>query len=307
MIKISGNIKKIATIALSLIIMAGLILILDINKLASSFNDIDLKLFLLAFSLMPAFVLLKSYRWYYLVKSKANVTIFDAIRSYLAGNCIGLLTPARAGELSRVLYLPVKNKGVFMGVVMIDRLFDVAVMVMFSCIGSTLIFGQEITILLTVLFLIFIIAIFSFKMIYKIISKHDRFSKNKLLLSFTNIISMDIRGIIVCFIVTLLSLIVTLFQFYLIVIAFEPVDIKIIFLVVPLIILTNVLPLTIGGLGIREGASILLLSGFGVSDITAFNAAFLMFFINTFIPDMIGAFWVNKIVTVKDDSMGVEN
>jgi uncharacterized membrane protein YbhN (UPF0104 family) len=63
----------------------------------------------------------------------------------------------------------------------------------------------------------------------------------------------------------------------------------IVFLTFPLVILTNVLPLTVGGLGIREGAAAALLSHYGVPTAEAALAAFLMFAINTALPGLVGA------------------
>jgi uncharacterized membrane protein YbhN (UPF0104 family) len=50
------------------------------------------------------------------------------------------------------------------------------------------------------------------------------------------------------------------------------------------------MPVTIGGLGIREGAAAWLLSRYGVPTAEAALAAFLMFSINTALPGLIGAF-----------------
>ena len=65
-------------------------------------------------------------------------------------------------------------------------------------------------------------------------------------------------------------------------------------LLYPIIILINILPLTIGGIGIREGASMITLSKFGIPPEAAVNASFLLFCANTLIPGLIGALFFSK-------------
>ena len=50
--------------------------------------------------------------------------------------------------------------------------------------------------------------------------------------------------------------------------------------VFPLTLLTNVLPITIGNLGVREGATIILLKEFEISSEISFNIAILLFFLH---------------------------
>jgi hypothetical protein len=61
-----------------------------------------------------------------------------------------------------------------------------------------------------------------------------------------------------------------------------------------LILLTNLIPLTIGNLGIREGAAAFLLARFGVAAPAAVNAAFLLFLFDSVIPGLAGAFYSSR-------------
>ncbi len=66
-------------------------------------------------------------------------------------------------------------------------------------------------------------------------------------------------------VLAILSACVAIIQCYLLVNAFQPADFSTVFFTFPLIILTNIVPVTISGLGVREGAAVLLLPQFGVS------------------------------------------
>jgi uncharacterized protein (TIRG00374 family) len=100
----------------------------------------------------------------------------------------------------------------------------------------------------------------------------------------------------VSLVVTLVSYLVAFLQGYFLIIALGgEIDLKVVILVFPIIILTNVLPFTIGGLGVREGTSVVLLSMFSISKEIAINFAFLWFIVNTFIPGAIGVLMTWKI------------
>ena len=88
---------------------------------------------------------------------------------------------------------------------------------------------------------------------------------------------------------TLLAFGVVLLQFGVILLSWRSWSLDVVFLTFPLVILTNILPLTIAGLGIREAAAIALLAHYGVSPGHAFLAAFLMFALNTAFPGIAGA------------------
>jgi hypothetical protein len=58
-----------------------------------------------------------------------------------------------------------------------------------------------------------------------------------------------------------------------------------------MVVLTNAVPLTVAGLGTREGAAIILLSRYHTHILrsVASASAFLMFFMNTALPGIVGA------------------
>jgi uncharacterized membrane protein YbhN (UPF0104 family) len=63
----------------------------------------------------------------------------------------------------------------------------------------------------------------------------------------------------------------------------------------PLVMLVNSVPITIGGLGIREGAAVLFFSQFAVQGSSALGAALLLFAINILIPGLCGLAFIHHI------------
>ena len=72
-------------------------------------------------------------------------------------------------------------------------------------------------------------------------------------------------------------------------------QLSIVYKVFPITLLTNILPITIGNLGVREGATILLLREYGIESEIAFNTAIILFFLHSFIPAIIGIYMVQSI------------
>jgi uncharacterized protein (TIRG00374 family) len=106
---------------------------------------------------------------------------------------------------------------------------------------------------------------------------------------------LNSRTITFCLILSLIAFILTIFEFYFVVTAFEEIELGSTFLVTPLITLSALVPITFMGLGVREGLSIMLFTMFGISAGTAFSAAFLCFVINNVSISLIGAIYLFKI------------
>ena len=76
-------------------------------------------------------------------------------------------------------------------------------------------------------------------------------------------------------------------QFYLLLSSLQPVGWQI-GLTLPIILVVSSLPISIMGLGLREGTAALLLSRYGVPMESAVAAAFSLFVINALLPGLVG-------------------
>jgi len=59
----------------------------------------------------------------------------DAAKSYLVGMAGGLLTPGRVGEVARAAYLNRQRKGLIVYLVAVDRIFEIAAVVLLALPG----------------------------------------------------------------------------------------------------------------------------------------------------------------------------
>jgi hypothetical protein len=106
---------------------------------------------------------------------------------------------------------------------------------------------------------------------------------------FASLESLSPRSTTVFLALTLASFAIVLIQFGIILSSWTAPTPDLVLLTFPLVILTNVLPITVGGLGVREGAAALLLAHYRVPAADAVLAALLMFTLNTALPGVLGA------------------
>jgi len=90
------------------------------------------------FLVLPT-ILIKSWRWKYLLKMQGvNYSLKNAFSSYLLSSCLGALTPGRVGEFSKAFFLR-GDEGVNIGKafssVLTDRFLDLIVLIIFSFVG----------------------------------------------------------------------------------------------------------------------------------------------------------------------------
>ncbi|OPY25445.1 MAG: hypothetical protein A4E28_03128 [Methanocella sp. PtaU1.Bin125] len=304
----TGNrIRYAIALAISIALLAALLFLLDVEQLLASLEQVDLAWFAIAFGVMPAFFLTKVYKWHYLVRTRAGVPFGDSLTSFLAGISFSLVTPARTGELSRVAYLPVRDRHVYTGLVALDKIFDLLCIIMLSCLGSVAILGHWATLLFILTIVAILLLVFNLSRLSRYVDRHPKLSGNRFFVSLGEMMALKPRQILYSISLTLLGFVLLLAQCYCLVRAFVPVSPEAILFSYPLTVLTNILPFTVSGLGLREGTAVLLLARFGVPGPAAFNATFLLFFINTFIPAIIGAgiIFLRHLSACGDSATGV--
>ncbi len=112
------------------------------QKLLSDSGKFGLQALLLALLLTIPFLYFKSLRWMYMLRyAGSDASFSEAALSLVGGMGLALLTPARLGEVARVAYLRDSRKLRLSALVMLDKLFDVIVLVLLSVAGAWRIIG----------------------------------------------------------------------------------------------------------------------------------------------------------------------
>jgi uncharacterized protein (TIRG00374 family) len=292
--KLKFFLKIIITVGL----VSAILFFVGFDKFTMNFEMMDVAYVFLAFPFSVLIVFLGSEKWRYMIKHEAvGVTLKNSIVSFLGGASLGLITPGRIGELGRVIFISQGTKSALAGIALVDKLIDLEATLLLG-IWSMYIFFGKFNALTLACVVVMIGAIIVYPGRFRgLMEKSLGFlpykSKVKSLIS--GITSIPKRTLIRCFLYRLLVSIIDLFQFYLLLNSFTPIPISSVFAVYPIIVLTNIIPLTFMGIGVREGAAMLTLSRFGVQPEVAATSSFILFCFNTLLPGIIGAVFVSQV------------
>lgn len=257
---------------------------------ASSIRPANL---IFAMLLTVPFLCCKIARWYLMLRSaRIEVSPTEAAVSLIGGMGVALMTPARVGEVVRVGYIRDPRKWTIGGLVMIDKGLDVLVLAVLSVPGAWLLVGPAAGISFTVLSLAGLGMVYRADALSRLLHRVSARlpGRRKLEAVWASLETLSPPATTMFLALTLVSFLIVLLQFAIILLSWRAWSLAVVLFTFPLVILTNILPITIGGLGVREGAAAILLSHYGVSRADAVLAAFLMFALNTALPGIIGAF-----------------
>jgi len=182
------------------------------------------------------------------------------------------------------------NKVELSGLVILDKAFDLATVAMFSMMGFAILSRQ--TILAFGLLICYYICILLLKELPVLFENIGFLSKIKIGF-FQNLISgiksVSITTTLRAGLLSTIYFLLFYWQAYLILSAYGdqfPYEVVFYF---PLITLSTILPITVGGLGIREGTAIILLGRYNIPEAVAFNTFFLHFVIANVLAGILGA------------------
>lgn len=286
------NLKYIYFIRLiGFVIFFYLIAIIDFLQLRAIIGEIRWHYLIIAEFFWILQILIKSQRWR-LINEELDIKIplLSIIKVRTIAGLLGSVTPGRLGDLIKARFI--KNYStsqtlVWIGVIL-DRVFDLIVIIIFGVISLLILanfvsFKSYLTIAIILLSLLIIIILFKYfenlgliiikKLVSKeifssIISIYQEFL-NKFLITFKQLL---LKGVIYTGISFITQCLVILFISY-------SMGLQIPFLYIAILIsissLVSLLPISIGGIGTREGVYILLLNRVGISIEEALACAFM--------------------------------
>lgn len=269
-----------------------------IDELKESFNGLGFP-FIIAMVLALGFNILKALKWHYLLNGVGmNVSAGNSVKSYLVGMAGGLLTPGRVGEIARLAYLNGFKKSSVIILVMVDKWVDLQV-IFFLALPGVFYFGKVFIFVLFGLMTLMMIGFYFFsgnpikwiRMIMKTrlvpLKLKDKFER-----ILEKIPGIGLRFKSGFFFITLSCYILVLIEFYFLLEGKGYGSTGVTLTVQPLVMLTNMFPVTIAGLGVREGSAAILTGSWGIPAPVAIHAAFMLFILNTVMPAILGVFFI---------------
>ncbi|MFI5174162.1 MAG: lysylphosphatidylglycerol synthase transmembrane domain-containing protein [Terriglobia bacterium] len=241
---------------------------------------------------------LRWWKWHILVKGGLRIcTPKQSLVSLLGGMAFALVTPARVGELSRALFFGNGTKTQVGALTFLDRLVDLFVVLLFASVGATSRVSPAFRIVLALTMGVMGLIVVRFESFLGLLRRCFKKGWLGTRLSTVEQVERNLsRGAIAQnFLLSCCMTFVDLVTFYVLLRCFVAVPFSVILFVFPLVLLTNVAPITLSGLGVREGTAIALLALFGISSAAAFNATFLSYLLNSVMPAMIGAAYAKNM------------
>lgn len=278
--------------ALTIVLLGIVLYKVNLTHMGRAIGSAQPRYLLFALVLTGPFLYLKALRWHLMLgAAHIEAPFSEAALSLIGGMGVALITPARLGELVRAAYLRSPQKLRIAGLVMIDKGFDVLVLVCLSIAGAWTLLGAWAGMAFTGLSIVGLIGVYRPRPVQKLLLRLSRRLplQSKLERVAGSLESLTPASTTTFLLLTVLSFVVVLLQFGIILLSWHGWSLNIVFLTFPLVILTNVLPITIGGLGVREAAAAALLAHYGVPPSRAVLAALLMFALNTALPGILGA------------------
>ena len=308
------NLKKISfyirmLVTLLLIYFVYNFFDIQFDGLISSFYESNKKYLFSAFALMPLTLSIQISKWHLLLRTlDKNMKLRSAATSYLAGMTLGIVTPARIGELGRAWFLRGVPQLEVVGLTIIDKFYSTLAYFSIGILTSLILLYDyvDLNVSLRILYytiaagsyLFIVVALFNPVKIGKMIKFAGKiFRKKEALNVITNSWSMVPRKriLVVYGLATAVwSSVIT--QLYLLIRAFDAVP-----LFDGLIsastahFVKTLLPLTLGELGIREASVSYFFGKLGVGESEAFSAALLMLLINVLLPALVGAIFIMRL------------
>lgn len=256
----------------------------------------------LAIALLAACVMLKALRWRVILAAlEIAISRTEAVSLYWLGIFVGLITPGRVGELSKVYYLKLKGYNFFRSFfsLIFDRLCDIAVILILGFVVSWYylnaissyigLFGLLIALLATLFFIHSERKSRLHKLLAKIISKvfpiseaeYDRFTFARLWLGIKGVRMKEVEFF---FAYMLLGWLAYFYARYAVALALGlSLSFMEVMITSVLIAIVSAVPISIAGLGTREAIVIYAFGIFGLNKEVALVFSLLIFSCDSFV------------------------
>ncbi len=234
--------------------------------------------FILTFSIITVGV--QFMRWRYLVRcNSSDFELKDILPSFFAGYAFRLMIPGGHAEISKIFLLPGKKRGKAVAVGM-EKLYQTYIKLVFILIALSFSFAEYNSILYSLIIILLLLLFFLPKI--KLLKKLQEKQVNNIKIFFnTFLYSMGI------------FLIMTMQYFILLNLVHEIEFIETMHTVVYLWG-SGIIPISISGLGVREGLAVYFLNFYGISPANAVATSLFLFTLNTVIPALIGVYFIYK-------------
>jgi hypothetical protein len=284
--------RRLGKVAATLVLLAALLYALDTRKLADAIFRIDPAWMAIGVALCFLFAATRMAKWVILARGNglfAPVPVM--VRSMLFALALGIVTPGRVGEVVAILPLPPAQRSKAILAYLYDRIGELDTVLLF-CVPAALAFlpgwGLAVALVLIAGTGSVIAAMESRRLRLWIVALLPRWTPRRI----GEILGAPIHASARYWAVSLVCYVLTYASVAAFMAGAERVGSLRAVLVLPVVTLSNLVTVTVGGLGVREGLAALVSPAAGLTPEVTAAAFFLSFFWTRLVPGLAGLAWV---------------
>lgn len=253
------------------------------------------------FALCAPLIVFKALKWQAVVNRVAEDKYLDwrgAVRGYLGALPLSILTPGKLGDLVRVVFLPPARRRFQWGVfaMAIDKLTDAISLLIWAIVAVCVVFPSALVIGLSVMVLLLLVIAwrpmmffgFGLAMRLPVLRRRFGYKIRQILLAVRN---FSTRQMLMPTVFGLLSFGVEWLQYWLVFTAFGPgradFGFFVVILAMCIVTIAGLVQITIGGVGVRELLSVVLLTAY-LDPLAVAAGTLLVFVVDQIIPAFVG-------------------
>jgi uncharacterized membrane protein YbhN (UPF0104 family) len=262
-------------------------------SLLAEFRRFDSTQLLPVAACLLAMLAVRGYKWHSLVSAgQPGARAQDSLRSLLGGFALSIVTPGRLGEFGRCLFVPRRDRLRTLLLNVLDRLLDMWALLTFGVVSLFLlvhfppaIFGVGVW-LAELPLLVGLPALIA---TFVALPPWPERLRAPLSAATPHLLAVRVPRYAA---LSVASTALDLMLFFFLLRSFHPVNIDAALATFPWIVIASGLPISLSGLGVREGMATLLLARYGLPAAAAVDVGLLFFAFNTLLPAAAGGLWL---------------
>jgi len=260
--------------------------------LQAAFRNLEMSSLALALFCFLVLLFLRAYKWHCLMAAVGKGHPRQSLRALFGGFALGLIAPGRLGELGRCVFVSKDDRAQVALLTVYDRLLDFWALL--TLMGASLFFlaSRPVAIFGVAVWLAFLPVVMGLPALLSHVSKlvqRSRRFRGHFIDAATGMPPVPAPRFAI---LALGAMWTELASFFFLLRAFSPTEFTTALATYPYIVLAGDLPVSLSGVGVREGAAALLLSPYAVPTGAAVDASLVWFLFAMLLPAALGAFWL---------------
>ncbi len=303
-------------ILLTVSVLGLLVITIKPREIIAAFQGSYYPLVFVSFILVIPNLGLRALKWGYVLRQvKPTASVREILNSLLVGFTFAVVTPGQLGEFGRAFFIAGRPRLELIGVSFIDKFFNLLPIILGGSIGLLFLPGLVLDgntylfmgccVLVALLWTFFIVLLLSPRwvrdLLYAINVMLPYREKIKILLSGLDPIRVKQSLTLACLGIAHYAIVIC--QYFLVVQSFQQVNLFDAFRATSATLFVKAaLPISIGGLGVGETASVGFFRLFEVGRAAAFNSSALLFSMNVLLPALVGFLILLKLRIAPENS-----